>query len=76
MVFSIRAGRLAKEGRLEEARIEGERARDWCWYSIGIGLAVYFVLFIAVLFTVRDGVLGTSTSGATCCSAPTRGDRC
>jgi polar amino acid transport system permease protein len=54
----LRAGRLVKEERLEEARIEGERARDWCWYSIGIGLAVYFVLFIAVLFTVRDGVLG------------------
>jgi polar amino acid transport system permease protein len=58
LVFSLRSGRLVKEGRVEEARVEGERARDWCWYSLGIGLAVYFVLFIVVLFTIRDGVLG------------------
>ena len=58
-VFSLRAGHLAKAGRVEQARIEGERARDWCWYSIGIGLATYFVLFIALLFTLRGGVLRT-----------------
>jgi polar amino acid transport system permease protein len=57
LVFSLRAGRLAKQGRTEAARIEGERARDWCWYSVGIGLAVYFVLFIFLLFTIRGGVL-------------------
>jgi len=58
-VFSLRAGRLAKQGHIEEARIEGERARDWCWYSVGVGLAVYFACFIALLFTIRGGVLRT-----------------
>ena len=48
---------MAKEGRIEEARIEGERARDWCWYSVGVGLVVYFAVFIAILFTVRGGAL-------------------
>ena len=58
-MFSLRAGRLAKQGHIEEARIEGERARDWCWYSVGVGLAVYFAVFIALLFTIRGGVLRT-----------------
>ena len=57
LLASLKAGRLAKQGRIEEARLAGERARDWCWYSVGIGLAVYFVLFLVVLFTIRDGIL-------------------
>jgi polar amino acid transport system permease protein len=57
LLSSLKAGRLAKEGRVEEARIAGERARDWCWYSVGIGLAAYFALFLVLLFTIRDGVL-------------------
>jgi polar amino acid transport system permease protein len=58
-VCSLRAGRLAHEGRIEEARIQGEKARDWCWYSLGVGLAVYFAAFIFMLFTIRGGVLRT-----------------
>jgi polar amino acid transport system permease protein len=57
LVFSLRASRLAKQGRIEDARIAGERARDWCWYSAGVGLAVYFAVFICLLFTIRGGVL-------------------
>jgi polar amino acid transport system permease protein len=53
----VQAGRLAKEGRIEDARIHGEKARDWCWYSVGVGLAVYFAVFIFMLFTIRGGVL-------------------
>ncbi len=59
LVCSLRAGRLARQGHIEDARIAGERARDWCWYSVGVGLAVYFFAFIAMLFTIRGGVLRT-----------------
>ena len=43
MIYSVRAARLAKQGEVEDARHEGERARDWAWYSVGIGLSVYIV---------------------------------
>jgi polar amino acid transport system permease protein len=46
MVHSIRAARLAREGEIESARHEGEQARDWAWYSVGIGLSVYIVAFV------------------------------
>jgi polar amino acid transport system permease protein len=49
MVHSIRAARLAREGEIESARHEGERARDWAWYAVGIGLSVYTVAFMAWL---------------------------
>jgi polar amino acid transport system permease protein len=49
MVHSVRASRLAREGEIESARREGERARDWSWYAIGIGLSVYIVAFLVWL---------------------------
>jgi polar amino acid transport system permease protein len=49
MIHSVRAGRLAREGDIESARREGERARDWSWYSVGIGLSVYIVAFVVWL---------------------------
>ncbi len=49
MVHSVRAARLAREGEIESARREGERARDWSWYAVGIGLSVYIVAFLAWL---------------------------
>ena len=49
MVHSIRAARLAREGEIESARHEGERARDWAWYAVGIGLSVYSLAFLAWL---------------------------
>jgi polar amino acid transport system permease protein len=52
-VHSIRAARLAREGQVESARREGERARDWSWYSVGIGLSVYIVAFLAWLLTAN-----------------------
>ena len=54
MLHSVRAARLAREGEIESARREGERARDWAWYSVGIGLSVYVVLFIVYLLTAND----------------------
>jgi polar amino acid transport system permease protein len=57
LASSLRAGRLAKQGQIEQARLAGERARNWCWYSVGIGLAFYFVAFLIALFTIRDGIL-------------------
>ena len=54
MVHSVRAARLSREGEIESARREGERARDWAWYSVGVGLSVYVVLFIVYLLTAND----------------------
>ena len=59
--FAVPAGRCAgdgaldagrptrQEGEIESARHEGERARDWAWYSVGVGLSVYIVAFVAWL---------------------------
>ena len=49
MLHSMRAARLAREGEIESARRQGERARDWSWYSVGIGLSVYIVAFLVWL---------------------------
>jgi polar amino acid transport system permease protein len=54
MVHSVRAGRLAAGGEIESARHEGERARDWAWYSVGIGLSVYIVAFLVWLLLAND----------------------
>jgi polar amino acid transport system permease protein len=54
MMHSIRAARLARDGEIESARREGERARDWAWYSVGIGLTVYVVAFLAFLLTANN----------------------
>ena len=53
-VHSMRAARLAREGQVESARREGERARDWSWYAVGIGLSVYIVAFLAWLLTANN----------------------
>ncbi|MFT3853995.1 MAG: ABC transporter permease subunit [Ilumatobacteraceae bacterium] len=57
VVCSLRASGMAKRGELERARVEGERARNWAWYSVGIGLLVYTVLFVVYLLTVKDGAV-------------------
>jgi polar amino acid transport system permease protein len=55
LVCSLRAGRLAKSGEIEAARLAGERARHWIWYSAGIGSAFYAVAFLVFLLTTNDG---------------------
>lgn len=57
VISSLRAGQLAKQGKVEEARLKGERAREWAWYSIGIGLMVYVVAFLVYLLLVKDGAV-------------------
>jgi polar amino acid transport system permease protein len=57
LMASLRASRLHREGRLEDAREQGERARDFCWYSLGYGLLAYFIVFIVLLFTARHNAL-------------------
>ena len=57
MVHSVRAARLAREGEIESARREGERARDWSWYAVGVGLSVYIVAFLVwILVTNHHAV--------------------
>ena len=53
MVHSLRASRLASQGEIESARREGERARDWSWYAVGVGLTVYIVVFVVYLLTTK-----------------------
>ena len=53
MIHSVRAGRLAREGEIESARREGERARDWAWYAVGVGLSVYIIAFLAWLLVTN-----------------------
>jgi polar amino acid transport system permease protein len=57
VVCSFQASHLAKQGRFEDARLKGERARAWAWYSVGVGLLVYAVLFLVYLLTVKDGAV-------------------
>jgi polar amino acid transport system permease protein len=57
VLSSLKASRLAKRGKTEEARITGERAREWAWYSIGVGLMVYVVAFLVYLVLVKDGAV-------------------
>jgi polar amino acid transport system permease protein len=54
MVHSMRAARLVREGEIESARHQGERARDWAWYSVGIGLSVYIVAFVVWLLLTNN----------------------
>jgi polar amino acid transport system permease protein len=54
LVHSMRAARLVREGEIESARHQGERARDWAWYSIGVGLSVYIVAFVVWLLLTNN----------------------
>jgi polar amino acid transport system permease protein len=57
LIYSIRASRLAKEGEIEPARVSGEKARDWAWYSIGVGLTAYVVAFFVWLLMTNSGAV-------------------
>jgi len=57
VIFSLQASHLAKQSRLEDARVKGEKAREWAWYSVGIGLLVYTILFLVFLLTAKDGAV-------------------
>ena len=55
LVHSIRASRLAHQGEVEPAREQGEKARDWAWYSVGFGVTVYLTSFMVWLLFANDG---------------------
>jgi len=55
LLYSIRASRLAAQGEVESARIEGEKARDWSWYAVGYGLTVYLIAFMTWLLFTNGG---------------------
>jgi len=57
LVHSLRSSRRTAAGDIEGGRLAGARARDWCWYSLGYGLFVYFIGFVVLLFTIRDAAL-------------------
>jgi polar amino acid transport system permease protein len=57
LVSSMKASRLARQGDVEAARLKGERAREWAWYSIGFGLMVYAVAFITYLMMAEGGAV-------------------
>jgi polar amino acid transport system permease protein len=57
VICSFQAAHLAKHGNFDDARLKAERARAWAWYSVGIGLLVYAVLFLVYLLTVKDGAV-------------------
>ncbi|MEO5722881.1 MAG: ABC transporter permease subunit [Ilumatobacteraceae bacterium] len=57
LVRSLQAGQQAKRGEVEKARLNGQKARDWAWYSVGIGMLVYAVAFIVYLLMVKNGAV-------------------
>src|SRR6188474_1638047 len=54
LVHSLRASSLAAKGRTEEARVAGQKARDWAWISVGVGLTVYTIAFLLWLVFTND----------------------
>ena len=59
LMYSLEAGRLAAEGKVEPARVKGEKARDWAWYAIGYGLTTYVVAFFVWLLMTNHGAVRT-----------------
>ena len=45
LIYSLRAGKLARQEKIEEARTSGQRARDLGWISLGVGMSVYTIAF-------------------------------
>lgn len=57
LFFSLRAGRLAKEDRIEEARASGQKARDLAWISLGVGLSAYAIGLLVWIVQARNGAV-------------------
>jgi polar amino acid transport system permease protein len=56
LASSLKTGRLARSpATMRDARRQSARTVELCWYAIGIGLAVYFIGFIALILTANDG---------------------
>ncbi len=57
MYYSLKSAGLARKGEVEPAREAGGKARDWAWYSVGIGLTVYVIAFMAYVLFNNDGAV-------------------
>jgi polar amino acid transport system permease protein len=56
LLSSLKTGRLARSSdTIRAARRQSARTVDLCWYAIGVGLGVYFVGFLVLVFTANDG---------------------
>ena len=55
LVHSLRASSLVRQQRLEDARVAGQRARDWAWISVGVGMSVYAIAFLGWLVQTNSG---------------------
>ena len=49
--------RLLKTGERRAARAANDRAREFVWYSIGIGLTILAALFVVALLTLNGGAV-------------------
>ena len=49
--------RCLREGRRRDARAANDRAREFIWYSIGIGLTILSALFVVALLTLNGGAV-------------------
>jgi len=57
IVHGVKARRYVRGGLTREARIEGDRARQWFWMTIGIGLTVWFLLFAVLSIFLNGGAV-------------------
>jgi polar amino acid transport system permease protein len=64
VAHSMRASRLANEGRVAEARVAGQKAKHMAWISLGVGLSLYIAgFFVWLLFANDRAVLHTYFQG-------------
>jgi len=57
LLYSLRSARLARAGETEPAREAGGKARDWAWYSLGVGLTAYLIAFIVYILVNNHGAV-------------------
>ena len=53
----VQSNRLLKAGQRRDARAANDRAREFVWYSVGIGLTILALLFVFALLTMNGGAV-------------------
>jgi polar amino acid transport system permease protein len=59
LVDARRAGALARQGDLPDARVAAEDSRQWIWYVLGISLTGLTLAFLLAFFGAQDGKVRT-----------------
>jgi polar amino acid transport system permease protein len=54
-----RAGVLARQGHLADARVAAEDSRQWVWYVLGLSLTALTLAFLSAFFGAQDGKVRT-----------------